>query len=47
MLSSLQMQGYAEYIKTQVLADSVELAVNDGVKAAVDELNINIKVTKA
>ena len=41
------LQGYAEYIKTQVLADSVELAVNDGVKAAVDELNINIKVTKA
>ena len=41
------LQGYAEYIKTQVLADSVELAVNDGVEAAVDELNINIKVTKA
>ena len=41
------LNGYAEYIKTQVLADSIEMGDNDGVETAIDELKINIKVTKA
>ena len=41
------LQGYAEYIKTQVLADSIELNDNDGVETVIDELKLNIKVVKA
>ncbi len=41
------LQGYAEYIKTQVLADSIELKDNDGVETVIDELKLNIKVVKA
>ena len=40
------LSGYADYIKTQVLADSVELSANDGVETEIDELKVNIKVTK-
>ena len=41
------LQGYAEYIKTQVLADNIELNDNDGVETVIDELKLNIKVVKA
>ncbi len=41
------LQGYAEYIKTQVLADSIELKDNDGAETVIDELKLNIKVVKA
>lgn len=40
------LEGYAEYIKTQVLADGMALAVNDGVEAEFDGFNLNIKVEK-
>ncbi len=41
------LAGYADYIKTQVLADSIELQDNDGTETVIDELKLNIKVTKA
>ena len=38
---------YAEYIKTQVLADSIEVAYNDGQEIDFDDFSINIKVVKS
>ena len=41
------VDGYADYIKTQVLADSINLAANSGVEADLDGLKVNIQVAKA
>lgn len=40
------VEGFAEYIKTQVLADNITIAANDGVEVELDELKANIKVEK-
>jgi isoleucyl-tRNA synthetase len=39
--------GYGEYIKTQVLADDITVAQNDGVEVDFDEFKLNIQITKA
>lgn len=38
---------YADYIKSQVLADSITIADNDGVVVDFDEYKLNIKIEKA
>jgi len=38
--------GFGEYIKTQVLADAIEIAANDGTEVEFDDFKLNIKVTK-
>jgi isoleucyl-tRNA synthetase len=38
---------YADYIKTQVLADTIEVAYNDGQEIDFDDFNLNIKVVKS
>lgn len=40
------VDGFAEYIKTQVLADSIVLAENDGVEFDLDTLTVRIKIEK-
>lgn len=40
------VDGYAEYIKTQVLADGILLADNDGQPADIDGVSVNIKIEK-
>ena len=40
------VDGFADYIKTQVLADSLVIADNDGQEIDLDELKVNIKVEK-
>ena len=41
------LESYADYIKTQVLADSIELAENEGAETPFDEFTLNIQVDKA
>lgn len=41
------IDGYIEYIKTQVLADSVKMGDNDGQEVELDEMKANIMVKKA
>lgn len=41
------LEGYAEYIKTQVLADDIRQEANDGAEVDIDGLKLNIKVAKA
>ena len=41
------LESYADYIKTQVLADSIELADNGGIETPFDEFTLNIQVDKA
>jgi isoleucyl-tRNA synthetase len=38
---------FGEYIKAQVLADSIEIAPNDGAEIDFDDFKVNIKVTKS
>ena len=38
---------YADYIKTQVLADTIEVSYNDGQEIDFDDFNLNIKVVKS
>ncbi|MBO5204848.1 MAG: isoleucine--tRNA ligase [Prevotella sp.] len=40
------VDSYQEYIMTQVLADSIVLAANDGAEVDIDGLKLNIKVEK-
>ena len=40
------VEGFGEYIKTQVLADSIDLSDNNGVEADIDGLKVNIRVDK-
>ena len=41
------VNGFGEYIKTQVLADSIEVAPNKGTEVEFDNFNLNIQITKA
>ena len=40
------VESYGDYIKTQVLADSIHLAANDGGEVELDEIKANIRVDK-
>ena len=40
------MGDFADYVKEQVLADSIELDDNDGVELDIDEMKLNIKIEK-
>jgi isoleucyl-tRNA synthetase len=40
------VESFADYIKTQVLADSIELQQNDGQEVDFDDFKLNIKVEK-
>jgi len=41
------VEQFGEYIKTQVLADRIELADNDGVETEFDDFKVNIKITQS
>ena len=38
--------GFGEYIKTQVLADSIVIAPNDGIEVEFDDFKLNIQITR-
>ena len=40
------LEGFADYIKTQVLADSIVLAENNGVETEFDDFKLNIQIDK-
>ena len=40
------VESYGDYIGSQVLADSIELADNDGTETEFDDFKLNIKITK-
>jgi isoleucyl-tRNA synthetase len=40
------VKAFGEYIKTQVLADFIEITPNDGVEVEFDDFKLNIKITK-
>ena len=40
------VDSFADYIKTQVLADDIKLEVNDGQEVDFDDFKLNIKVEK-
>ena len=40
------VESFGEYIKTQVLADSIDVQPNDGQEIEFDDFKLNIKVTK-
>ncbi len=41
------VEGFGEYIMTQVLADSLALEENDGIKVEFDDFSLNIKLEKS
>ena len=41
------VNGFGDYIKTQVLADSIVIAPNDGTEVELDDVKLNIKITKS
>jgi isoleucyl-tRNA synthetase len=40
------VNSFGDYIKTQVLADSIAIAQNDGTEVEFDDFKLNIKITK-
>ena len=38
--------GYADYIKSQVLALNINVAENDGVEVEIDDFKLNVKIVK-
>ena len=40
------VNAFGEYIKTQVLADSITIAPNDGTEVEFDDFKLNITITK-
>jgi isoleucyl-tRNA synthetase len=40
------VNAFGEYIKTQVLADSIQIAANDGTEVDFDDFKLNIQITK-
>lgn len=40
------LQQYGDYIKTQVLADTIEVTGNDGSEVDFDDFKLNIKIEK-
>ena len=41
------VKGYGDYIKTQVLADDITIAPNEGVEVEFDDFKLNIQITKS
>jgi isoleucyl-tRNA synthetase len=41
------VEGYSDYIKTQVLADDITIAPNNGVEVEFDDFKLNISITKS
>jgi isoleucyl-tRNA synthetase len=41
------VEHFGEYIKTQVLADAIDIVANDGQEVEFDEFTINITITKS
>lgn len=41
------LAGYGDYMKNQVLADDICISSNDGAQVEIDDMTLNIKVTKA
>ena len=41
------VNAFSDYLKTQVLADNIMLAANDGQEVEFDEFKLNIKITKS
>ncbi|MDE7086212.1 MAG: isoleucine--tRNA ligase, partial [Prevotella sp.] len=41
------VNGFGDYIKTQVLAASIVIAPNDGTEVELDDVKLNIKITKS
>ena len=41
------VEGYGDYIKTQVLADDITIAPNNGVEVEFDDFKLNISITKS
>ena len=41
------IENFSDYIKTQVLANTIEVADNDGTETEFDDFTLNVKVTKA
>ena len=46
-LPQMAVNSYGDYIKTQVLADDITIAPNDGTEVEFDEFKLNINITKA
>ena len=40
------VNAFGDYIKTQVLADSIDIAANDGIEVEFDDFKLNITITK-
>ena len=41
------LKSFGDDVKTQVLADSIELKPNEGQEVEFDDFNLNIKITKS
>ncbi|MBR1546519.1 MAG: class I tRNA ligase family protein, partial [Prevotella sp.] len=41
------VEGFGDYIRTQVLADDITIAPNEGVEVEFDDFNLNIQITKS
>ncbi len=41
------VDAFADYIKTQVLADDIQIAPNDGQEVDFDDFKLNIKIIKS
>ena len=41
------VDAFGEYVKTQVLADSIVIATNDGQEVDFDDFKLNINITKS
>jgi len=41
------VNGFGDYIKTQVLADDITIAANDGTEVDFDDFKLNIQITKS
>ena len=41
------VEAYGDYIVSQVLADSIEIAPNDGTEIDFDDFKLNIKIAKS
>ena len=41
------VEGFGDYIRTQVLADDITIAPNEGMEVEFDDFNLNIQITKS
>jgi isoleucyl-tRNA synthetase len=44
---SAAIENFGDYIKTQVLANTIDVADNDGVETEFDDFTLKVKVIKA